>query len=148
MSEIQIIRNNEFNGAMSNISKDNNRFQMSKNSIQEKIDTFWNYYSKFLIRFSWLILILSSLITIGLTICFFNFMQIRPFDETNFFIPNGQALQNIQRIQTIFGNDKNFRVHQQMSLYPAIDIIIKRKLQTNYKNINETNMLTHEIIDE
>ncbi|CAF2566440.1 unnamed protein product [Rotaria sp. Silwood2] len=148
MSEIQMIRNNEFNITMSNISKDNNRIEMQDNSIQEKMNKFWNYYSKILMRFSWLILVLSLCITIGLTICCFLFMEIRQFDETNFFIQNGQALKNIQRIRTIFGNDKNFRAHQQMSLYPAIDIIIKRKLQTNNENVNETNMLNNEIIDE
>ncbi|CAF3528012.1 unnamed protein product [Rotaria sp. Silwood1] len=148
MSEIQMITNNEVNITMSNISKDNNRIQMSKNSIQEKINKFWNYYSKFLIRFSWLILILSLCITIGLTICFFYFIQIYQFDETIFFMQNSQAIKNVQRIQTLFGNDKNFRVHQQMSLYPAVDIIIKRKLQTNSEHVNETNMLTNDTINE
>ncbi|CAF3578347.1 unnamed protein product [Rotaria sp. Silwood1] len=148
MSEIQMITNNEVNITMSNISKDNNRIQISKNSIQEKINKFWNYYSKFLIRFSWLILILSLCITIGLTICFFYFIQIYQFDETIFFMQNSQAIKNVQRIQTLFGNDKNFRVHQQMSLYPAVDIIIKRKLQTNSGHVNETNMLTNDTINE
>jgi hypothetical protein len=131
---------------MSNISKDNNQYQMDMNT--EKPNRFWEYYSKFLLRFSWLILIISLLLTIGLTICFFCFMQIRQFDQTDFLIQNGPALTNARRIQNIFGNDKDFRVHQQMELYPALDVIIKRKLQTNSNDLNQTNMLNNQIIDE
>jgi hypothetical protein len=133
---------------MSNISRDNNRFQMGYKSMEQKINLFWNSYSKFLIHFAWLILILSLLLTIGLTICFFCLMQVRQFDQTDFLVSNGQALKNIQRIEKIFGNDKGFRVHQQMDLYPALDIIIKRKLSNNHGNLNETNMLNNQIIDE
>jgi len=133
---------------MSNISKDNNRFDMSIKSIQEKTNQFWDYYSKFLIRFHWLILILSLLLTVSLTIYFICFMQIRKFDQTDFLVQNGKALKNIQRIEKLFGSDKGLRVHQQMDLYPALDIIIKRKLSTNQENINETNMLNEKIIDE
>ncbi|CAF1964308.1 unnamed protein product [Rotaria magnacalcarata] len=148
MSEIQMIKNNESNIPMSNISKDTNRFQMPYNSIQRKLDRFWDNYSKFLIRYSFITLILSSLITIGLTVYFFNFVQIRHFDETAFFMRNGRTSRNIERIKNIFGNDKNFRAHQQMNLYPALDVIIKRKSQTNRENMNETNMLNQQIIDE
>jgi len=133
---------------MSNISKDDNRFQMGIKSIQQKTNQFWDYYSKFLIRFSWLILFLSLLLTVGLTICFLCFMQIRKFDQTDFIVQNGQALKNIQRIEKVYGSDKGLRVHQQMDLYPALDIIIKRKLSTNHGTINETNMLNNQIIDE
>jgi hypothetical protein len=133
---------------MSNISKDNNRFQMGIKSIQQKTNQFWDYYSKFLIRFSWLILFLSLLLTVGLTICFLCFMQIRKFDQTDFIVQNGQALKNIQLIEKVYGSDKGLRVHQQMDLYPALDIIIKRKLSTNHGTINETNMLNNQIIDE
>ena len=53
-----------------------------------------------------------------------------------------------RRIQNIFGNDKDFRVHQQMELYPALDVIIKRKVQRNSYDLNQTNMLNNQIIDE
>lgn len=121
---------------------------MGIKSIQQKTNQFWDYYSKFLIRFSWLILFLSLLLTVGLTICFLCFMQIRKFDQTDFIVQNGQALKNIQLIEKVYGSDKGLRVHQQMDLYPALDIIIKRKLSTNHGTINETNMLNNQIIDE
>lgn len=133
---------------MSNISKENNRFQMGIKTIEKKTNQFWNWYSKFLIRFSSLILIISLLITIGLSLCFAFLMEIRNFDQTDFLVQNGQALKNIKKIEQAFGNDKNFRVHQQMDLYPALDIIIKRKLLKNHTNINDTNMLNNQIIDE
>ena len=132
---------------MSNISKDNNQFPSDMNLKQRKTNRFWNFYSKLLIRSTWLILILSSILTIGLTFWFLYFMQIRLFDQTDFFIQNGQALKNVHRIQQTFGNDKYFRVHQQMDLYPALDVIIKRKLQPN-ENINQTNMLNEQVIKE
>lgn len=133
---------------MSNISKDDNRFQTTDVVMEEKIHSFWDLYSKILIRFSWLICVLSFLITFVLTVVFFCFAKTRAFGETEFFLQDGLALTNAQRIQKIFGNDKNFRVHQQMTLYPALDIIIKRKLQSNNMNINETNMLNETVIDE
>jgi hypothetical protein len=120
---------------------------MGMKTIEEKTNQFWNSYSKFLIRFSWLILIFSLLFTVGLTSYFLCFMQIRHFDQTDFLVQNGQAAKNIQRIEKIFGNDKEFRVHQQMDLYPALDVIIKRKISTN-PTINETNMLNIPVIDE
>jgi len=131
-----------------NIIRDNNRVQMGINLIQEKSNQFWDYYSKFLIRFSWIILISSLCVTVGLTICFLCFMQIRQFDQTDFIVRNGRSSRNAELIQKIFGNDKGFRVHQQMDLYPALDVIIKRKLPINHGNINETNMLNNQIIDE
>jgi hypothetical protein len=70
-------------------------------------------------------------------------MQVRPFDQNDFLIPNGQAIKNAFRITQLFGNDTELRMHQQLNLYPGLDIIIKRKF-----NSNETNMLTNEIIDE
>lgn len=133
---------------MSNISKDNNRFQMGIQSIKKKTNQCWDYYSKFLIHFSWLILLFSLLVTIGLTIYCLYFMEVRKFDQTDFLVQNGPALKNIQEIEKIFGNDKNFRVHQQMDLYPALDIIIKRKIPKNQGTMNETNMLNNEIINE
>ncbi len=116
--------------------------------IQQKMNILCDSYSKFLIRFSWLILILSLLLTVGLTIYFLCFMEMRPFDQTYFLVQNGRSLKNIRLIEKVFGNDKNFRVHQQMDLYPALDIIIKRKLTTNHPTLNETNMLNSQIIDE
>lgn len=133
---------------MSNTGKDDNLFQLSNDSTQEKPNKFWNSYSKLLIEFSVLIFLLSSVVTIALTICFFKLMVVRSFDETEFFVRNSQALKNAERIDSIFGNDKNFRVHQQMRLYPALDVIIKRKLQKKHGNISETNMLNQQVIDE
>ena len=125
---------------------------MGINSIEEKSNSIWNrysnIYSNILIRFPWTILIISLFLTIGLTICFLFFMQIRPFDQTDFLLHNGQALKNAQRIKQVFGKDVDLRVHQQMDLYPALDVIIKRKLKINKENISETNMLDNQIIDE
>ncbi len=128
---------------MSTITQDNNRFQMGY-----KINQLWDLYSKFLIKFAWLILILSLLLTTGLSICFISLMQIRQFDQTDFLVSNGRALKNIRRIENIFGDDKGFRVHQQMELYPALDVIIKRKLINHHHDLNATNMLNNQIIDE
>ncbi|CAF0971101.1 unnamed protein product [Adineta steineri] len=115
-------------------------------SVQEKTNKFWDNYSKFLIRFSWIILILSLIITVGLTICLLCLIQIRPFDQTDFIVRNGRASKNAQLINKVFGSDKDVRTHQQMDLYPALDVIIKRKI--NHENINETNMLNNQIIEE
>ncbi len=127
--------------------KRTNRFRMRLNSIRQHSNSKWkqfsNLYSKFLLRFPWSILAISSFITIGLTVCFFLLMQVRPFDQNDFLIPNGQAIKNAFRITQLFGNDTELRMHQQLNLYPGLDIIIKRKF-----NSNETNMLTNEIIDE
>ena len=128
---------------MSNITRDNNN-----RSIRQKTNQLWNIYAKFLIRFAWLIFILSILLTVGLTICFLSLMEIHQFDQTDFLVSNGRALKNIRRIKNIFGNDKEYRVHQQMDLYPALDVIIKRKLSTNHGNASERNMLNNQIIDE
>lgn len=100
-------------------------------------------YSRLLLRFPWLILAVSSILAVGLTICFFLMMQIRPFDQNDFLIPDGPSMTNARYLQQIFGNDTGFRMHQQLTLYPGLDIIIKRKA-----NANETNMLSTEIIDE
>ncbi|CAF0973436.1 unnamed protein product [Adineta ricciae] len=129
-------------------NKDNQRYSMGSNRIQERSDRFWNGYSKILIRFTQPILLASLVVTVGLTVCFFYFVQIRQFDQTDFIVRNGKAQQNAQRISEIFGNDKDFRAHQQMDLYPALDIIIKRKLSNNSRDINETNMLNKDIIEE
>jgi hypothetical protein len=110
-----------------------NRFQMRINSVQQQSNSKWkqfsNIYSKFLIHFPWSILSVSSFITIGLTIYF--------------LITNGQAMKNAFHIKQIFGNDTELRMHQQLNFYPGLDLIIKRKLNTN-----QTNMLIKEIIDE
>jgi len=122
-------------------------FQMRINSIREKTNSNWkqfsNIYSKFLIRFPWSILAVSSFITIGLTIYFLLFMETRQFGQNDFILSNSQSMKNAFHIKQLFGNDKNFRIHQQLNLYPNLDIIIKRKLDTN-----QTNMLSEEIIDE
>jgi hypothetical protein len=123
------------------------RFQMRVNSIRQQTNSKWkqfsNIYSKFLIRFPWSIFAVSSFITIGLTIYFLLFMEIRQFDQNDFIISNGQAMKNARHIKELFGNDKNYRIHQQLNLYSSLDIIIKRKLNTN-----QTNMLSEKIIDE
>ena len=121
---------------------------MGTNRIQERSDQFWNGYSKILIRFTVWILSASLVVTVGLTVCFFYFVQIRQFDQTDFIVRNGNAQKNAQRINEIFGNDKDFRAHQQMDLYPALDIIIKRKVSNNSTDMNETNMLNKDIIEE
>ena len=120
---------------------------MRLNSIRQLSNSKWkkftNNYSKFLIRFPWSILAVSSIVAVGLTTCFFLMMQIRPFDQNDFLIPDGPSMINAGYLQQIFGNDTEFRMHQQLTLYPGLDIIIKRKA-----NANETNMLSTEIIDE
>ncbi|UJR08210.1 hypothetical protein I4U23_012483 [Adineta vaga] len=128
--------------------KDNQHYSMGRSFIQERSNHFWDSYSRFLIRFSWIILFLSVFVTVGLTICFLYFMQIRQFDQTAFIVQNGKAQKNAHKVQELFGNDKDYRVHQQMDLYPALDIIIKRKLSNNSHHINETNMLNNQVIDE
>jgi hypothetical protein len=132
--------------------KQTNRFQMRINSMRQRTESirkqFSTIYSTFLIRFSWPILAISSFITIGLTMCFLLFMQIRPFDQNDFLMPNGEAMKNAFRLREIFGSDTELRVHQQLNLYPALDIIIKRKLNTTERNNNQTNMLDERIIQE
>ena len=128
-------------------TKQTNRFQMRINSFRQHSNSKWkqfsNFYSKFLIRFPWSILAISSLLTIGLTICFLLLMEIRSFNQNDFLIPNGQAMKNALSIKEIFGDDRELRMHQQLNLYPGLDIIIKRKI-----NSTQTNMLTNEIVDQ
>jgi hypothetical protein len=127
--------------------KQTNPFQMRINTIRQQSNSKWkqfsNIYSKFLIRFSWSILAVTSFITIGLTIYFLLFMQIRSFDQNDFLVSNSRAMKNAFHIRQIFGNDTELRMHQQLNLYPGLDIIIKRKLNTN-----ETNMLSNETLEE
>lgn len=130
---------------MSNITRDKVRFPMGYKSLKQKSKQFWISYSKILIRFTWIILIVSILLTIGLTLGFIFGMKIRPFDQTYFLVINGKTSKNIQRIEQLYGHDKDFRVHQQMELYPALDLIIKRKTSSNS---NDTNMLNTQVIDE
>lgn len=124
-----------------------NCFQMRINSLQQQFNSKWkqfsNVYSKFLIRFPWSILAVSSFITIGLTIYFLLFMEIRSFDQSDFLLSNSPARKNAFQLKEIFGNDVELRIHQQLNLYPGLDIIIKRKLNTN-----QTNMLIDEIANE
>jgi len=96
------------------------------------------------IRFAWLILIVSLILTVSLSISFICLMKIRIFDQTYFLVRNGRAEKNIQQIEHLFGSDKDLRVHQQMDLYPALDIIVRRKPNT----LNDTNMLDTQIINE
>ncbi len=128
-------------------AKRTNLLQTRINSIRQQSNSKWkrfaDIYSKFLIRFSWSILAVSSFLTIGLTVCFLLFMQIRSFDQNDFLIPNGRAMKNAFHLRKIFGNDTELRMHQQLNLYPGLDIIIKRKIHSN-----QTNMLTNEILDE
>lgn len=128
-------------------TKITNRFQVQMNALRQRSNSKWkqfsNFYAKILIRFPWSILALSSFLTIGLTIVFFLLMKIRSFDQTDFFISNGQAMKNAMTIKNIFGDDTRLRMHQQLHLYPGLDIIIKRKA-----NGNQTNMLTPEIVDQ
>lgn len=124
-----------------------NRLEMYVNSLRQKSNLKWkqfsNIYSQFLIRFPWKILALSLFLTIGLTIYFLLFMEIRSFDQNDFLLSNSPARKNALKLQQIFGNDMELRIHQQLNLYPALDIIIKRKSDTN-----QTNMLNEDIVDE
>jgi len=113
----------------------------NKNRFQDK---FWNFYTNMFIRFAWLILIVSLILTVSLSISFICLMKIRIFDQTYFLVRNGRAEKNIQQIEHLFGSDKDLRVHQQMDLYPALDIIVRRKPNT----LNDTNMLDTQIINE
>ena len=83
-----------------------------------------------------------------LTVYFFCFMRVRAFDQGDFFLSNSQALRNAQRIRKIFGKDMDQRVHQQLDLYPALDVIIRRKVAASSDHLNETNMLHNETIHE
>lgn len=121
---------------MSNITRDHVRFPI----LRQKSKQFCISYSKILMRFTWIILLISCLLTIGLTIGFFFGMTVQPFNQTYFLVKNGKTSKNIQRIEQLYGHDKDFRVHQQMDLYPALDVIIKRK--------DSSNMLNNEVIDE
>ncbi len=127
--------------------KQTNQIQMRINTIREKSNSKWKQfsiiYSKFLIRFPWSILAFSSLICVVLTGCFLLLMRTRSFDQNDFLMYNGLAMKNAFRIKEIFGNDTDLRMHQQLNLYPGLDIIFKRKLNTN-----QTNMLNNDIIQE
>ncbi|CAF0960618.1 unnamed protein product [Adineta ricciae] len=132
--------------------KRTNRIRMRMNSLQQRSNGRWkqfaNVYAKFLLRFPWSILLVSSLITIGLASCCLFFMEIRPFDQTDFLMPHGLAITNALLIRRIFGSDTELRMHQQLNLYPGLDIIMKRRLNTVEGHPNQTNMLRNEILDE
>ncbi|CAF3412727.1 unnamed protein product [Rotaria sp. Silwood1] len=132
--------------------KQTNRFKTRMNCIRQISNSKWkqfsNIYSKFLIRFSWSILSLSLLITVGLTVCFCLLMQIRSFDQNDFIMGKSSTMQNAARLRKIFGNDTELRIHQQLNIYPALDIIIKRKLNNTARNDNLTNMLNERILEE
>ncbi|CAF3779960.1 unnamed protein product [Rotaria sordida] len=132
--------------------KQTNRIKTRMNSIRQMSNSKWkqfsHIYSKFLIRFSWSIFSISLLITVGLLVCFFLLMEIRAFDQNDFIMQNGLTMKNAIRLRKIFGNDTEFRIHQQLNLYPALDIIIKRKLDINATSDNSTNMLNETIIAE
>lgn len=132
--------------------KRENRFRIRINSIRQRSNSKWkqfsNFYAKLLIRFSWSILSLALLLSVGLTVCFFMFMNIRTFDQNDFIMTNGRAMKNAFHIQDIFGNDTDLRMHQQLHLYPGLDIIIKRNLNNTPGTDNDTNMLDNEILQE
>ena len=128
------------------------RFQMYMNAIQKNSKSKWKQfsyiYSKILIRLPWSILSFSLFITIGLSVCFFLLKKISLFNESAFIMHNSPAMKNAFRIRQIFGNDVELRIHQQLNLYPGLDIIIKRKLNTTERSYNQTNMLNDQIIQE
>jgi hypothetical protein len=131
------------------MNKQSNSLKMKMNGIQTRIDRFGNYFVEILQRCPWLILLTSVVLASGLTVYFVYFLQLRPFDQTDFFIFNGPAMKNAQRLRKIFGNDKYQRVHQQMDLYPALDVIIRRKSSsTSTGNDNDTTMLDMNVINE
>ncbi|CAF1623202.1 unnamed protein product [Rotaria magnacalcarata] len=137
---------------MDSSMKQTNRCQIRMNSIRQIVNLQWikfaNIYSKFLIRFSWSILSFGLLITAGLTACFFLLVEVRQFDQQDFFMPKGLTMTNAQRIKMLFGNDTELRMHQQLNLYPGLDIIIKRKVNNNETSDNQTNMLDDQTVEE
>lgn len=132
--------------------KQNNRVQLRIRAIRNCSNLIWkryaNIYSKLLIRFPWIILTLGLLVTIGLSICCFVLAEIQSFDQNSFVLSKGVTMKNARRIKEIFGNDTESRMHQQLNLYPGLDIIIKRKVDSNETNFNATNMLDEQVIEE
>ena len=132
--------------------KGSNRFTQRLNTIRQRSNSFWKQcsikYSRFLLNYPRIILALSLLITIGLTGYFLTFMRIRSFDQNDFLMSNGESMINARRLRELFGDDTQLRVHQQLNLYPGLDIIIKRKVHTDILHRNQTNMLDDLIIEE
>jgi hypothetical protein len=126
------------------------RLQICLNSTQKKSNTFWKQYSKhyaeLLLAYSRVILVFSLLFAIILTGCSVGLMHMRTIDQTDFFMTNSESVHSAHRLRNIFGNDTEFRVHQQLNLYPGLDIILKRKSTAQHEN--DTNMLDERIIDE
>ena len=116
-------------------------------SDRTRIDRVWNGYWNILLRCPFCFLLISSAISITLMGFLFD-MHVRPFDQIDFFIPTGSAMKNAERIRKIFGNDMDQRVHQQINLYPALDVIIRRKIFNENHSDDDKNMLNEIIVDE
>ena len=117
--------------------------------LRGKVNAIWKRcsvkYAKFLLRSPWILLAVSSLLTLALTGAFLAFMRVRSFDQTDFLMNDGESLRNARRLRAIFGDDSVLRAHQQLNLYPTLDLIFKRKSGAAG---NQTNMLDEQILDE
>lgn len=133
-------------------SKQTNRLQHRMHSTRKCVQEFWRAvsqrYSKFLIRFSWVILGTSFLISMALIGCFLILFNIRSFDQNNFISAKSEAIQNAQRLKEIFGKDTQLRSHQHLQIYPNVDIIIKRRHHSDPTNEQSNNMLHTTIVNE
>ena len=129
--------------------KRTNPFELRLKSMRENVQSVWKLcsvnYGTFLIRSPWILLAVSSLIALALTGCFVVFVRIRSFDQTDFVMADGESMRNARQLKQLFGNDAVFRAHQQLHLYPTLDIIMKRKADGLG---DSTNMLDERILDE
>ncbi|CAF0972507.1 unnamed protein product [Didymodactylos carnosus] len=124
-----------------------NRYTIFKEKLNSNLNSYYDYlfdkYAQILSKYAWCILTLSLFITIILTACLY-WAQLHPVDENVLKVKNSIAEHNAQQILDLFGNDSEYRIHQQVKLYPALDIILKRKTTTN----GTTNMLVEEVITQ
>jgi hypothetical protein len=133
---------------MSKLSHENPLSQRKSNACESLNERYSMCYSQLLVRFPYLFLLGSLMLSVALSTCFLSLMRIRPFDQTDFYLPHGKALANSRRLQHLFGSDKNLRVHQQMDLYPALDVIIRRRVNDSSPTKNNSNMLRLEVVNE
>lgn len=124
--------------------KGKNQLEKRFNTIRQRSNSFWkqtsNVYSRFLWNYFQLILPICFILTIGLTSFGFVFGRFRTFDENDFLLRSSESVVNARRLREIFGDDSTLRVHQQLELYPSLDVIIKRK--------DSSNMLDEKIFNE
>lgn len=121
---------------------------MMSNNAKTTSDRLWALYCRFLVRFAPYVIFSAILISVGLTTCFFQTVHVSVVDQNDFFLPSGRSIKNAKKLINLFGNDKNFRVHQQLNLYPALDVIVRRKIEGNDNSQNSSNMLNQSVIEE